>query len=70
MDEFVAKFMAFKGEDEYVPETSVLIEVTDVEDDNLEIAFNAPIPGKPRVYVRMSLCGLVARAVTAHQEKK
>lgn len=70
MDEFAARFMAFKGEDDYVPETTVLAEVTEVAGDCVEIAFNAPIPGKPRIYLSLSLCELVARAVTAHQDKK
>lgn len=64
MDEFVGRFMAFKGEDEYVPETKVLMELTEVSKGDVELAFDAPVPGKPRVYISVSLaelCDRVAR---------
>lgn len=53
--EFVGKFLAFKGEDEYVGEKNVLMQVTDVEDGEVELAFNAPLPGNPRFYIRFNL---------------
>ena len=62
--EFVARFMSFKGEDEYIGETNLLLEITEVEDGAVEIAFNAPIPGNPRMYVSFpfnELCERVAR---------
>lgn len=69
-DEFAVTFMAIKGEEEYVPSTGILAEVTDVEGDVVEIGFNAPIPGKPRMYLRVQLSEVVRRAVLFHQEKK
>lgn len=57
--EFVGKFCAFKGEDTVVDSTNVLLEVTEVDEQEVEIAFNAPIPGKPRCYVRFKLAELV-----------
>ena len=63
MDEFVGKLLAFKGEDEYISETSVLLEITEVTGGNVEIAFDAPLPGKPRIYLTLSLPELVAQAL-------
>lgn len=63
-DEFAARFMAFKGDDEYIAATNVLAEVTEVKDGAVEIAFDAPIPGKPRIYLSIpfaDLCGRVAQ---------
>lgn len=62
-NEFVGEFVAFKGEDEYVDKQNVLLEVVEVEGQNIELAFNAPIPGKPRVYIRFSLAELVAHCM-------
>jgi translation initiation factor IF-1 len=63
-NEFACEFMAFKGEDDYVQSTNILVEVTDVTKDGLvEIAFNAPIPGKPRMYIKLDLGDLVTRAI-------
>ncbi len=63
-NEFACKFMAFKGDDEYVPEKNVLVEITDIKDDGgVEIAFNAPFAGKPRIYLTIDIGELVSRAV-------
>lgn len=68
MNEFVAQVMAFRGDDEYITATNVLIEVTDVKGDEVEIAFEMPTPKKERVYVTVSLTELVRRAVTFNQK--
>jgi len=62
-DEFVGKFIAYKGEDEYVAETNVLMQVTDAEGGEVEMAFNAPLPGSPRFYIRFPLPLVVANVM-------
>lgn len=62
-EEFVGKFLAFKGEDEYVGNTNVLMQVTDVEGEEVEIAFTAPLPGSPRLYIRFRLPLVVANCM-------
>jgi hypothetical protein len=71
-DEFVGKVMAFKGDDEYIAQTNVLLEVTEVDGPNVEVAFNFPpvVKGEPRVYVSIPLDELVRRVAEFHQEKK
>lgn len=61
--EFVGKFLAFKGEDEYVEEKNVLMQVTSVEGNEVELAFTAPLPGSPRFYVRFDLPLVVANSL-------
>jgi len=64
MDEFVGVFLAFKGEDEYIPATNVLLEVTEAtKSGEVEIALNAPLPGTPRVYIRFRLADLASHAL-------
>ena len=63
MDEFAARFIAYKGDDEYVPATSILVEITEIVDGNVELAFNAPIPGSPRIYLSVPLTDVVARSM-------
>lgn len=60
-DEFAARFTAYKNEDEYVPSTTILAEITEVENGCVEIAFNAPIPGKPRIYLSVPVGELMER---------
>ena len=62
-DEFAARFIAFKGEDEYVPPTNVLVEVVEVADGSVELAFNAPLPDSPRIYLSVPLAEVVNRAM-------
>lgn len=62
-DQFVGSFLAFKGEEEYVPQREVLVELTDVEKGMVELAFDAPIPGKPRMYLRVPLAEIVRRSM-------
>lgn len=62
-EEFVGKFLAFKGEDEYIGSTNVLMQVTDTEGSEVELAFTAPLPGSPRFYVRFSLPVVVANVM-------
>jgi len=61
--EFVGSLIAFKGEDEVCTSTNILIEVTEVQGAKVEVAFDAPIPGKPRIYVSFQLPDLVAHAM-------
>lgn len=67
MAEILGSFVAFRNEgegDEYTPQKSVPIELTGREDcGEVEIAFNAPLPGKPRLYLKFKLHELVALAV-------
>ena len=63
MDEFAAEIMAFKGDDEYIPRTSLLAEVTDVVNGMVEVGFNAPLPGNPRIYLTLPLAELVRRSM-------
>jgi hypothetical protein len=58
-NEFVGAFTAYKDEDDYIPETNILLEVTEVNGENVELAFNAPVPGKPRCYIRFALTDLI-----------
>ena len=63
-NEFACQFMAFKGDDEYVDPQNVLVEVTDQPEAGIvELAFNAPIPGKPRIYLQLDLAEVIKRAV-------
>ena len=61
--EFAAKFVAFKGEDEYISQTNVLVEVVEVANGSVELAFNTPIPGSPRIYLSVPLAEVVNRAM-------
>lgn len=69
-DEFVGRLMAFKGDDEYVSQANVLLEVTEVDGDMVEVAFNMPLPKSLRVYVSIPMAELVRRVAEFHQEKK
>ncbi len=64
-NEFVGEFIAFKGDDEYCDKQNMLLEVVEVKGDVVEIAFFAPLPGKPRCYVSFSLAELVKHAMPA-----
>lgn len=63
--EFVGEFVAFKGEEDACERQNVLLEVTDVTDDAVEIAFTSPLPGKPRCCVKFSLAELVRHAMSS-----
>jgi hypothetical protein len=63
-DEFLGILIAFKGENEYVHSTNVLCEITEAySDGSVEITFNAPIPGNPRICLRIGLDDIVRRAL-------
>ena len=62
-DQFVGRFLAFKGEDELCSQQEIMVEVTDVVDGYVELAFNTPIPGKPRIYVSVPLAEIVRRSM-------
>ena len=62
-DQFVGSFMAFKGEDEYCPQQDILVEITEIKSDTVELAFDAPIPGKPRCYLSVSLADVIRQAM-------
>lgn len=62
--EFVGTFKAFKGED-LVAEENVLLEVTEVSGQNVEIGFYAPLPGRPRMYLVVSLPELLSQVMDA-----
>lgn len=67
-DEFVGRLIAFRGDDEYIPASNVLLEITEVENGNVEVAFNMPVKGGARIYVSIPIAELVARATAYHQE--
>ena len=67
-DQFVGRFMAFKGEDEYVPQEEIMVEITEVEDGYVELAFDAPVPGKPRMYLSIPLAEVVRRSMAGDKE--
>jgi uncharacterized protein YfaP (DUF2135 family) len=62
--------MAFKGEDTLVDTTSVLMQITDVEGPEVEIALNAPLKGEPRIYIRFKLPELMAHLMPVPKEKR
>jgi uncharacterized protein YfaP (DUF2135 family) len=69
-EEFAGKFMAFKDDDTLVDSTSVLMQLTDVDGPEIELAFNAPLKGQPRIYVRFKLPELMAHLMSVPKEKK
>lgn len=70
-EEIAGKLTAFKGEDEYIPSTNVLVEVTDLTNTgDMELAFNAPTPGTPRIYLRISLPEIIQGALSIHMPKR
>ena len=69
-DEFVGRLIAFRGDDEYIENTNILLEVTEVVGGNVEIAFNMPLPKAPRIYVSFPVAELVARATKYHEPEK
>jgi hypothetical protein len=60
--EFIGTLVVYKGDDEQISATSVLVEVTEVKGTQVEVAFNTP-KDKLRVYLTLSLPELVARAM-------
>jgi len=61
--EFVGQFCAYKGEDTACEETNVLLEVTEVQGQTVEISTTTPLPGKPRIYIKFNLPELVAHCL-------
>ena len=63
-NEFVGQVIAFRGNDEYLSQANTLIEVTEIEGQKVEIAFN--LTGKKeRVYLSFELPELLAHAMEA-----
>lgn len=69
-DEFVGRLIAFKGDDDYIEATNVLLEVTEVAEGSVEVAFNFPTKGKERIYVSIPIAELVARVAAFHEPEK
>jgi hypothetical protein len=69
IDEMVASFLAFRGDDEVAGETTVTVQVVDIHGDRIEIAYDAPIPGKPRCYLSFSLPELLKLAMPTKKVK-
>lgn len=63
MSQFVGSFLAFKADEEYVSETEILVELTEVSGRKVELAFDPPITGKPRIYLRLDLAELLAHVM-------
>ena len=61
-NEFVCQFSAFKGE-ATLAQKDVLVEVVEVTGSDVEIGFTAPLPGKPRLYITISLPELIAQSM-------
>jgi len=62
-DEFTGRLIAFRGEDEYIGPETVLVEVTDVENGCVELAFNLPVKNGPRIYLSVPLDVVVRKAM-------
>ena len=62
-NQFVGRLLGFKGEDEYFDEAEVLVELTEVNGPEIELAFDLPTPGKPRLYLNVSLVEVMAKAL-------
>ena len=63
-DEIICCHMAFRGEDEYLPERNTLLEVTDVQSDGtIEIAFTEKGQKETRHYIRFYLSDLISVAI-------
>lgn len=61
-DQMVGELMAFRqsGEGDEIANCTVLVELTDVQKSGqIELAFTAPLPGKPRLYLKVSLPEIV-----------
>ena len=71
-DEFVGRLIGFKNEDTWIERTNVLLEVTEVQGQDVEVAFTLPpvIKGEPRLYVSIPFDELVRRVAEFHQDKK
>lgn len=68
---FAVSISAFRGEDEYVSATTCLAEVTEAYADGaVEIAFDAPLPGKPRLYITVRISDLTDSALAMKGAKE
>lgn len=61
----IGRFMAFKKHsDDEICDKEVIIELVDFRKDGfIEIAVDSPLPGKPRIYISMSLVQLIDMAM-------
>lgn len=57
----VGRLIAFKNDKEYASKDGVGVELTEVEHDRVELAFD--MPGKLRVYIQVSLADLIREAM-------
>ena len=62
-DQFVARLTGYKGENEYLEDQEILVEITERDKEDVEIALNLPVPGKPRIYLRFSMPELIRHAL-------
>jgi hypothetical protein len=72
-EEIAGKLIAFKnnGEGDKYAQGSVLVEVTNFEQTgDMEIAFTAPVPGNPRMYLKFSLPEILQSAMNKHVAKR
>jgi uncharacterized protein YfaP (DUF2135 family) len=69
-EEFAGKFLAFKGDETLVDSTAILMQVTDVDGPEIELAFDAPLKGEPRCYVRFKVPELLAHLMPVPKAKK
>jgi len=61
--------LAFRssGEGEECANGTVLIEVIDVlKSGQVELAFNVPLPGRPRIYLKVSLPEIIESMMQQH----
>lgn len=66
IEQMVGRFMAFRdsGNGDEVANDGVFVEVTDFsKSGEIELAFTAPLPGKPRIYLRVSLPEIIESAM-------
>jgi hypothetical protein len=62
-DTFVGSIVAFRGEEDYITQQDVMVEITEVKEGMVEMAFNFPASGKPRVYLSVPLAEVVRRSM-------
>jgi len=65
----VGRLMAFKGEEDLRPRPDVLVEVTEVEGDRVELAFDGPVKNV-RTYLQVDLADLTREALRMAQPDK
>lgn len=64
----VGRLIAFKGNEDYLPERDVLVEVTEVKGSRVEVAFDGPTKGV-RTYLSLDIGELAQQALNFAQDE-